>query len=412
MTATRERSMMGTFPRGRMTPMLNQPEPACLVIADISGYTGFLAGSELDHAQDILADLMGIVVASLRPTFRLAKLEGDAAFVYAITAAVDGPQLQDAVERCYFAFRRRLRDVGQASTCECNACILVPNLDLKVVAHHGQVVRQRIASSEELVGSDVIVVHRLLKNHVEEATGFAAYAMYSAACLAAMGLADPVGAGLVEHRETFDGVGEIVGWVRDLEGAWGKEKARARVVVSAADAGQTYEAVFDAPPALVWEYMTSPIRRPKWQHGVTGVEEQAATTGRRGVGTVNHCIHGKDAIVEEVLDWQPYEHVTYRSQLPIPNVPKLVSSYLFEDLGDGRTRVELRFGRPRSAKDRAIAESILPMLDMSIRDGLAHLGPVLEAEMAGRAAAGAPVEPDLPEARGRNIREPTGAATR
>jgi len=110
--------------------MLNQPEPACLVIADISGYTGFLAGAELDHAQDILADLMNTVVNAFRPSFRLAKLEGDAAFVCAITETVDGPLLQDTVERCYFAFRRRLRDVGQASTCECNACVLVPALDL------------------------------------------------------------------------------------------------------------------------------------------------------------------------------------------------------------------------------------------------------------------------------------------
>ena len=60
--------------------MLNQTEPACLVIADITGYTSYLAGVELDHAQDILADLMNTVVTSLRPTFRLAKLEGDAAF--------------------------------------------------------------------------------------------------------------------------------------------------------------------------------------------------------------------------------------------------------------------------------------------------------------------------------------------
>src|SRR3954454_18398868 len=159
--------------------MLSQPEPACLIIANISGYTGFLAGAELDHAQDILADLMATVVGSLRPTFKLAKLEGDAAFVYTITPAVDAAQLQDVIERCYFGFRRRLRDVRQASTCECNACVLVPNLDLKVVAHHGQVIRQRIASSEELVGSDVIVVHRLLKNHVEASTGFSAYALYT-----------------------------------------------------------------------------------------------------------------------------------------------------------------------------------------------------------------------------------------
>ena len=79
--------------------MLNAPEPACLVIADISGYTSYLAGVELDHAQDILADLMDTVVTAFRPTFRLAKLEGDAAFVYAIAPTVDGSALQDAMER-------------------------------------------------------------------------------------------------------------------------------------------------------------------------------------------------------------------------------------------------------------------------------------------------------------------------
>src|SRR3954451_4201425 len=175
--------------------MLSQPEPACLVIADISGYTGFLAGAELDHAQDILADLMATVVGALRPTFKLAKLEGDAAFVYLAAPSVDAAQLQDSIERCYFGFRRRLRDIRQASTCECNACILVPNLDLKVVAHHGQIVRQRFGSWEELVGSDVIVVHRLLKNHIEETMGLSAYAMYTAACMTSMGIDDPVAAG-------------------------------------------------------------------------------------------------------------------------------------------------------------------------------------------------------------------------
>ena len=219
--------------------MLSQPEPACLVIADITGYTGFLAGAELDHAQDILAALMSTVVTAFRPAFKLAKLEGDAAFVYAMTPVVDSAELQDTIESCYFAFRRLLRDISRASTCECNACVLVPKLDLKVVAHHGEVVRQRIGGWEELVGSDVIVVHRLLKNHVVEETGFAAYAMYSEGCLAAMGLDDPAAAGLLEHREEFEGVGEVVGWVRDLEAAWRDELDRSRIVVEGTAVAKT-----------------------------------------------------------------------------------------------------------------------------------------------------------------------------
>ena len=90
-------------------------QPACFLIADISGYTGYLADVELDHAQDILADLIGAVVSALRPNFRLAKLEGDAAFTSMSVENVDGSMLLDTIERCYFGFRRRRRDVRQAT---------------------------------------------------------------------------------------------------------------------------------------------------------------------------------------------------------------------------------------------------------------------------------------------------------
>ena len=149
--------------------MLTKPEPACLVIADMAGYTGYLAGVELDHAQDILADLVGVIVGALRPAFKLAKLEGDAAFVYTPATTVDGPGLRDVVEHCYFAFQRRIRDIRQASTCECNACVRMPGLDLKFVAHYGLVARQRMAGREELVGSEA--VYRQRSNPHEDVDG-------------------------------------------------------------------------------------------------------------------------------------------------------------------------------------------------------------------------------------------------
>jgi len=73
--------------------MLNRPEQGCLVMADVSGYTGYLAGTELDHAQDVLADLIGTVVGAFRPVLRLAKLEGDAGWTtmdYEFEVSTDG----------------------------------------------------------------------------------------------------------------------------------------------------------------------------------------------------------------------------------------------------------------------------------------------------------------------------------
>ena len=129
-------------------PDVKPPERACLLIADISGYTSYLAGVELDHAQDILADLIGTVVTTLRPTFRLAKLEGDAAFMEAAEADLDGSLLLDVIERCYFGFRRRRRDVRQATSCECDACIRIPDLILKFVSHERFAVRGRQGSDK------------------------------------------------------------------------------------------------------------------------------------------------------------------------------------------------------------------------------------------------------------------------
>src|SRR3954462_5542574 len=151
--------------------MIAKPEAACFVIADISGYTSFMAGVELDHAHDIIADLMNTLLKRLRPTFKLAKFEGDAAFVYAVADKVDGSRLQDAVEASYFAFRKRLRNIKQSTTCTCKACSKMQDLDLKFVAHHGEFIKQRMGGREELAGSDVILVHRLLKNAAGERVG-------------------------------------------------------------------------------------------------------------------------------------------------------------------------------------------------------------------------------------------------
>src|SRR3954464_3771717 len=109
--------------------MLSKTESAYFVIADISGYTQFLSGVELEHGQDIITDLMDTVVRSLRPPFRLAKFEGDAAFLYAVSDKVDGSMIEDAIESTYFAFRKRLRNIKQATSCTCSACSEMQRLD-------------------------------------------------------------------------------------------------------------------------------------------------------------------------------------------------------------------------------------------------------------------------------------------
>ncbi len=256
--------------------MLSVAQPTCFLIADISGYTGYLADVELDHAQDILADLVGAVVTALRPNFRLAKLEGDAAFTFMTADRVDGSMLLDTIERCYFGFRRRRRDVRQATSCECNACVRIPDLDLKFVVHHGEAIIQKVAGRQELLGSDVIVVHRLLKNDVVEKLGINAYALISQACIDASDL-DPAALGMRAHTETYDRIGDVPAWAHDLERRWQEEEARGRVFVTPAEAILDLSIETAVPPQVAWEFLTKP-----------GPADVVAAVGDRGQDRGRH----------------------------------------------------------------------------------------------------------------------------
>jgi hypothetical protein len=374
-----------------------QPEPTWLLIADISGYTGYLASVELDHAQDILADLIGTVVTSLRPNFRLAKLEGDAAFVAAAADKLDGSLLLDTVERCYFGFRRRRRDVRQATSCACNACSRIPDLNLKFVVHYGLALRQRVAGSEELLGSDVIVVHRLLKNEVVERLGISAYALFTQGAVDAMAI-DPQALSMSPLVETYEHVGEVPTWVHDLERRWQDEESRQRVYVSAEDTAFGVSIPTTAPPQVAWEFLTVPGRRAGWQEGVTDVLLAESTGNRRAVGATIHCMHGSEAVIEEILDWRPYDYWTNRSTINTPGGPmRMLATVELEPTASGTT-IHFRYAAPKAAKERAILQELLPVYEQMFAASSTAMVSQLEAELAER-RADSPMEPLLPAPR-------------
>jgi hypothetical protein len=373
--------------------MLSAAQPICFLIADISGYTGYLADVELDHAQDILADLVGAVVTALRPNFRLAKLEGDAAFTYMTGEKVDGSMLLDTIERCYFGFRRRRRDVRQATSCECNACVQIPDLDLKFVVHHGAAILQRVAGRQELLGSDVIVVHRLLKNEVVEKLGMSAYALISQNCIDVSDI-DPAALGMVEHTETYHRIGDVPAWAHDLERRWQEEEARSRVFVSKEEAFVTVTAQTKVPPQVAWEFLTKPGQRMTWQPWVTEVTIQGATGGRRGPGSANHCMHGKDAVIEEILDWRPYDYVTDRTILATPDGPLRVLHTIELEPTTTGTTIHMRFAAPKTKRELPLMEVIGPAYGQALEANCPSLVAQLDAALAAREADGAP-EPEL-----------------
>jgi hypothetical protein len=314
-------------------------ERGCLLLADISGYTKYLTGVELDHSQDILSDLLDTIVSQLTGVLTLAKLEGDAVFCYGSDegGGPSGPSLITMVEGCYFAFEERVRNIKNLTTCECNACLLIPSLTLKFLVHNGEYVLHEVAGNRELLGGDVILAHRLLKNHVTEQTGLRGYAMFTTAAVGAYGI-DPDATGMKVHAEAYDDVGEVDAFLLDLEARWKEEQERRVVYVGPDDALIETHTEVPVSPAVAWEALTAPGARLRWQPGVTRFDQENPA-GAPGVGTTNHCVHGDIEVTEEIVDWKPFRYHTVRSKSPMGD-----GMFTFEltPLEDGGTRVVSR----------------------------------------------------------------------
>jgi hypothetical protein len=141
-----------------------------LLIADIGGYTTYMRTHRMSlaHAEVNTARLLGTIVDAA-PDLDLVEIEGDAAFLYRDVGSTDPARLVEEVTQAASAMHRAFhleRQYVAANLCPCAGCKEAADLSLKFVAHVGEVATQTIRDRLKLVGIDVILVHRLLKNTV------------------------------------------------------------------------------------------------------------------------------------------------------------------------------------------------------------------------------------------------------
>lgn len=288
-----------------------------LLLADISGYTAFLTGTELEHAHAIIHELTAFIRGCLVPSLRFVKVEGDAVFCYAEGSSFrDGERLVELIEACYFDFSNRLLDMQLATTCSCNACAAIGSLGLKFVAHYGNFVIDREADREDLAGPDVILVHRLLKNTISDASGAMAYLFLTENCLERM----PASFDLPAHREVYESFGEVRGGVHDLEPVLTAMRAARREYITPHDAD--FETTIDlpVPPAVAWRYQVDPFERQRWACRQFSKQPDRVTPnprGRVGAGATTHCNHGPGTWLREFVDWRPFAYFTCRTTAPV-----------------------------------------------------------------------------------------------
>jgi len=308
-----------------------------LVIADISGFTSYLAKVELEHAHEILTDLLETIVKEFKTLLTISKLEGDAVFAYVSEADTPGGErLLELIENTYIAFRQQRETSRKNTTCNCNACKSIPTLDLKFFVHHGDYIVQEVSGIRELVGSDVNMIHRLMKNHVTENTGWTAYMLFTESAIQSLGVQIE---DIHKQNESYDYLGEIQVCCINLHTRYKTIIEAQRVFISTEEADAVFTFDFDAPPSVIWHWM-SDVEKKNLIAGEEAIFSLLARPGgRSGPGASNHCAHGKNlkgSLIEKILDWRPFDYFTIES---VDGKMIMRLTHQFEPLSNGsRTR--------------------------------------------------------------------------
>jgi len=315
-----------------------------LLIADITGYTWYLSESELDHAQDTLTELLELLVDHTRPPLIISRLAGDAVISYGLHEHFfQGQTFVEIIENTYVAFRQRIELMVMNNTCRCNACANVSRLNLKFFLHFGSFGIQRIADHDELVGNDVNLIHRLLKNSVTETTGVKAYVLYSEAAIKRL-KAEELLESMTPHEESYEHLGRVKVWVQDLKPVW--EGRRKETAVEFPEEEVDAESFIDieVPPERLWDY----LMLPEFRNALIGTDRMEITNRSRGriaTGSVYQCYHGDRLVPQTIVAWQPFERIVVKQPFPMAPANSMMGEYRLEPTENG-TRFTIRSTSP------------------------------------------------------------------
>lgn len=138
-----------------------------LFIPDISGVTKFLNETEIIHATHIVAELLEIIIRKNKLGLKIAEIEGDAVFFYRNGKK---PTIKEIHEQCtemFIAFHQHIKLYERDRICNCGSCSHTPNLTLKFIVHYGTIIERKIMGFLQLMGPEVTLAHKLMKNQVE-----------------------------------------------------------------------------------------------------------------------------------------------------------------------------------------------------------------------------------------------------
>src|SRR5688500_12823741 len=109
-----------------------------LFIPDISGFSRFVAETEIDHSRLIIQELLELLINENHIGLEISEIEGDAILFYKFGEPPQLHEIYKQVEEMFCAFHRSLISYEHRRYCQCKACTSAIDLSLKVITHYGE----------------------------------------------------------------------------------------------------------------------------------------------------------------------------------------------------------------------------------------------------------------------------------
>jgi len=146
----------------------NGLEPAFFCVPDITGFTKFIATTDINFTKKLIPALLRKLITSNILKMRIGEIEGDAIFFYKTGRL---PPIGKVAEQCkiiYQTFSDFISSVEQTDPENYNLYLSDKQLGLKIIIHYGHISTANIKGRIKLLGTDVIIAHKLLKNAIED----------------------------------------------------------------------------------------------------------------------------------------------------------------------------------------------------------------------------------------------------
>lgn len=142
--------------------------PTFFCVPDITGFTKFMATADISFSKDFIAGLLRRLVNANILKMNVGEIEGDAIFFYKTGRL---PSINQVAKQCKLFFRvfyEYIRSIEKDHPENHEKHLADGQMGLKIIIHYGKISVASIKGRTKLIGEDVIIAHKLLKNSVEE----------------------------------------------------------------------------------------------------------------------------------------------------------------------------------------------------------------------------------------------------